>query len=380
MRPLDGIRVIEMAGLAPSPYCGMILADFGADVVIVDRLSTGAPEVPNLMTKNPLDRGKRSMRVNLKTKEGIAVVRQMIQRYDVLLEPYRPGVMEKLGLGPDEAMELNPRVIYARLTGWGQMGSYAGMAGHDINYIGLSGALSLFRRKGEKPLPPCNLLGDFAGGGMLCAMGILLALIERNNSGKGQVVDAAMVDGAANISTFFWGLLGNHLMTLDIGTNMLDSGAPFYQTYETADGKFMSVGAIEGRFYAELLKGLEIDLSTLPDQHDMGRWPEMRDRVAEVFKTKTRDEWVAVFDGTDACVAPILDMDEVDSHPHNEVRDLLIEVDGVSQPAPAPRLSRTPGSVQKPGTTRGSETREILEEVEYKGKQIEELFAKNVVE
>jgi alpha-methylacyl-CoA racemase len=256
MRPLDGISVIEMAGLAPSPYCGMILADFGADVVIVDRLSTGAPEIPNIMAKNPFDRGKRSVRINLKAEEGMAVVRKMVQASDVLLEPYRPGVMEKLGLGPNEAMALNPKLIYARLTGWGQNGPYASMAGHDINYIALSGALSLFRRKGEKPLPPCNLLGDFAGGGMLCAMGILLALIERTNSGKGQVVDAAMVDGATNISTLFWGLLANQLMTLDIGTNMLDSGAPYYQTYETADGKFMSVGAIETRFYEELLKGL----------------------------------------------------------------------------------------------------------------------------
>ncbi|MGD9038417.1 MAG: CaiB/BaiF CoA-transferase family protein [Desulfobacteraceae bacterium] len=380
MRPLDGIRVIEMAGLAPSPYCGMILADFGADVVVVDRLSTAAPETPNLMTKNPFDRGKRSMRVNLKTTEGIAVVRQMIQRFDVLLEPYRPGVMEKLGLGPDEAMALNTSLIYARLTGWGQEGPYASMAGHDINYIALSGALSLFRRKGESPLPPCNLLGDFAGGGMLCAMGILLALIERNNSGKGQVVDAAMVDGAANISTFFWGLLGNQLMTLDIGTNMLDSGAPYYQTYETADGKFMSVGAIERRFYTELLKGLDIDPSSLPYQHDMGRWPEMRDRFAEVFKTKTRDEWVAIFDGTDACVAPILHMDEVNNHRHNQQRGLLVEVDGVTQPGPAPRLSRTPGGVQKPGTPRGSETREILDELEFTRDEIEKLFQDNTVE
>ena len=380
MRPLDGIRVIEMAGLAPSPYCGMILADFGADVVVVDRLSTAAPETPNLMTKNPFDRGKRSMRVNLKTKEGIAVLRQMIQRYDVLLEPYRPGVMEKLGLGPDAAMELNKKLIYARLTGWGQNGPYASMAGHDINYIALSGALSLFRRKGERPLPPCNLLGDFAGGGMLCAMGILLALIERNNSGKGQVVDAAMVDGATNISTFFWGLLGNQLMTLDIGTNMLDSGAPYYQPYETADGKFMSVGAIEAKFYTELLKGLDIDPSSLPYQHDMGRWPEMRDRFAEVFKTKTRDEWVAIFDGTDACVAPILDMDEVDNHGHNKQRGLLVEVDGVTQPGPAPRLSRTPGSVQKPGTPRGSETREVLKELEFARDDIEKLFQDNTVE
>ena len=380
MRPLDGISVVEMAGLAPSPYCGMILADFGANVVIVDRLSTGAPEIPNIMAKNPFDRGKRSVRINLKAEEGMAVVRKMVQASDVLLEPYRPGVMEKLGLGPNEAMALNPKLIYARLTGWGQNGPYASMAGHDINYIALSGALSLFRRKGEKPLPPCNLLGDFAGGGMLCAMGILLALIERTNSGKGQVVDAAMVDGATNISTLFWGLLANQLMTLDIGTNMLDSGAPYYQTYETADGKFMSVGAIETRFYEELLKGLEIDPSTLPDQHDMGRWPEMRDRFAKVFKTKTRDEWTAIFDGTDACVAPILDMDEVDKHRHNRERGLLLEVEGTSQPAPAPRLSRTPGGVQRPGTPRGSETREILEEMGCTKEEIENLFESNTVE
>ncbi len=380
MRPLDGIKVIEMAGLAPSPYCGMILADFGANVVIVDRVSTGAPEIPNLMTKNPFDRGKRSMRLNLKTEEGIAILGKMIQVSDVLLEPYRPGVMEKMGLGPDEAMALNPRLIYARLTGWGQDGPYASMAGHDINYIAISGALSLFRRKGEKPLPPCNLLGDFAGGGMLCAMGILLALIERNTSGRGQVVDSAMIDGATNISTFIWGLLANHLMTLDIGTNMLDSGAPYYQTYETADGKFMSVGAIEARFYTEFLKGLEVDPSSLPHQHDMAKWPEVTARFAEIFKTKTREEWTAIFDGTDACVAPILDMDEVGSHPHNRQRDLLVEVDGVSQPAPAPRLSRTPGSVKRPGTPRGSETREVLAELKYTGEEIEDFFRNNIVE
>jgi alpha-methylacyl-CoA racemase len=380
MRPLDGIKVVEMAGLAPSPYCGMLLADFGADVVIVDRLTTGAPEIPNIMAKNPLDRGKRSMRVNLKTEGGVGVLRQMIQVSDVFLEPYRPGVMENLGLGPDEAMELNPKLIYARLTGWGQNGPYASMAGHDINYIALSGALSLFRRKGEKPLPPCNLLGDFAGGGMLCAMGILLALIERNSSGKGQIVDAAMVDGATNLSTFFWGLLANHLMTLDIGTNALDSGAPYYQTYETADGRFMSVGALEERFYEELLKGLDIDPSTLPYQHDRERWPEMRERFAKVFMTKTRDEWASIFDGKDACVVPILNMDEVDNHRHNRERDLLVELEGVSQPSPAPRLSRTPGRVGKPGTPRGSETREILDALEFTKDEIEKLFEDNMVE
>ncbi len=380
MRPLDGIKVIEMAGLAPSPYCGMILADFGADIVIVDRLSKGGPEIPNIMAKNPFDRGKRSMRVNLKTEEGIAIVNRMIQASDVLLEPYRPGVMENLGLGPDETLVLNPRLIYARLTGWGQKGPYARMAGHDINYIALSGSLSLFRRRGERPLPPCNIMGDFAGGGMLCAMGIFLALIERNRSGKGQVVDAAMVDGAANLSTLFYGLLANHLMTLDIGTNMLDGGAPYYQTYETADGKFMAVGAIEGRFYQEFIKGVNLDPLSLPSQNEWERWPEMTVSFAEIFKTRTRDEWTAIFEGKDACVAPVLELDEVDQHPHNRERGLLINLDGALQPLPAPRLSRTPGRAQKSGKPRGSETREILKKLGYSTEEIEALSKNDIVE
>jgi alpha-methylacyl-CoA racemase len=380
MRPLDGIKVIEMAGLAPSPYCGMILADFGADVVIVDRLTTGAPEIPNIMPKNPFDRGKRSVRINLKTEAGISIIQRMIQGSDVLLEPYRPGVMESLGIGPDDALSINPKLIYARLTGWGQKGPYASMAGHDINYIALSGALSLFRREGETPLPPCNLLGDFAGGGMLCALGISLALNERSRSGQGQVVDAAMVDGASSFSTLFYGMLANHLMTLRIGTNALDSGAPFYQVYKTKDNKFMGVGAIEGRFYEALLKGLGADPSLLPAQNDMSKWPEMKIRFAEIFKSKTRDEWTAIFEGKDACVAPVLDLNEVDQHPHNRERELLITVDGVLQPGPAPRLSRTPGAAEQPGSPRGSESVEILKELGYADPDIEALLRDKVVE
>ena len=380
MRPLDGIKVIEMAGLAPSPYCGMILADFGADVVVVDRLTTGAPEIPNMMPKNPFDRGKRSVRINLKTEAGVSIIQRMIQGSDVLLEPYRPGVMENLGIGPDEALAVNPKLIYARLTGWGQSGPYASMAGHDINYIALSGALSLFRREGDTPLPPCNLLGDFAGGGMLCALGILLALVERSRSGQGQVVDAAMVDGATSLSTLFYGMLANHLMTLRIGTNALDSGAPYYQVYETKDGKFMGVGAIEGRFYKALLKGLGVDPSSLPAQNDMSKWPEMKTRFAEIFKSKTRDEWTAIFEGKDACVAPILDLNEVDEHPHNRERELLITVDGVLQPGPAPRLSRTPGRAERPGKPRGSESEEILKALGYADPDIDALLRDKVVE
>jgi alpha-methylacyl-CoA racemase len=304
----------------------------------------------------------------------------MIRNADVLVEPYRPGVMEALGLGPDEVMGTNPGLIYARLTGWGQNGAYANMAGHDIDYIALSGALSLFRRKGERPLPPCNLLGDFAGGGMLCAFGILLAIVERTRSGKGQVVDAAMVDGAANLSTLFYGMLAHHLMTLDIGTNVLDSGAPFYQTYETADNRFMAVGAIEGRFYAELLKGLEIAPSSLPHQMDMGKWPEMTERFTAVFKTKSRDEWTRIFEGKDACVAPVLELNEVEHHPHNREREIILTIDDVPQPAPAPRLSRTPGQATPPRGRRGANTKEMLGDLGYLEEDVQKFFQNQIVE
>jgi alpha-methylacyl-CoA racemase len=380
MRPLDGIKVVEMAGLAPSPYCGMILADFGADVVVVDRPTKGMPEIPNVMARNPFDRGKRSIRINLKTTEGLGILRRMMQGADVLIEPYRPGVMEGLGLGPQEALALNPRLVYARLTGWGQDGPYVRLAGHDINYIALSGALSLFRRKGERPLPPCNILGDFAGGGMLCGLGILLALIERGKSGKGQVVDAAMVDGATHLLTYFFGLVAHGLMTPDIGTNMLDGGAPYYQTYETADGKFMAVGAIEARFYDLLIEGLGLEPSSLPPQNDQVRWPELTARFAEVFRTRTRDDWTAIFEGKDACVAPVLELHEVSFHAHNRVRGLFTNLAGVSQPAPTPRLSRTPGAATKAGAPRGAETREILEALGYSPGEVDEYYRKSIVE
>jgi len=380
MRPLERFRVIEMAGLAPLPYCGMILADFGAEVTVVNRLSEGEPELPNVMAKNPLDRGKRSMRVDLKSREGKSILERMIGDCDVLLEPYRPGVMEKLGLGPREALERNPRLVYARLTGWGQGGPYAAMAGHDINYIALSGALSLFRRRGERPLPPCNILGDFAGGGMLCALGVLLALLEREKSGKGQVIDAAMLDGASYLSILFHGLLANRLMSLDIGTNMLDGGAPYYQTYETKDGKFLAVGAIEGRFYSGLIAGLGLTPAQLPPQNDTSRWPEVKDRFAAIFQTKTRDEWMAVFEGTDACVAPVLDLEEMAAHPHNRHRRVLRESDGFLQPAPAPRLSRTPGSIGGPCARKGAHTQDVLKALGYSEEEVSEFYGKGIVE
>lgn len=380
MQPLEGIKVIEIAGLAPGPYCGMILSDFGADVVIVDRPEKMGTVNPIPVKKNPLNRKKRFMRVDMKTEEGIDILRGMIKDFDILIDPFRPGVMESLGLGPEEALKLNPKLIYARLTGWGQNGPFAKRAGHDINYISLSGALSLFRRKGERPLPPTNLLGDFAAGGMLCAMGILLALIERTRSGKGQVVDAAMVDGAAYLETIFYGLLASQEMSLDIGTNLLDSGAHFYQTYETLDGKYVAVGAIESKFYSLLLNGLGLAPESLPDQNDKEKWPEVQELFAQVFKKKTRDEWAAIFEGTDACVTPVLGLDEVDKHPHNRERGLIINIDGIPQPAPAPRLSRTPAVIEKAGSVSGTDTVDVLKSLGYSEEMVDSFTKRGIVE
>lgn len=380
MKPLEGVEVMEMAGLAPSPFCGMVLADFGARVTVVDRLAAGSPEIPNVMEKNPFDRGKRSIRLDLKSSEGAEIAREMIRRSDVLLEPYRPGVMERLGLGPETALKANPGLIYARLTGWGQSGPYAPRAGHDINYIALSGALSLFRRKGEPPLPPSNVLGDFAGGGLACALGILAALFARVSTGRGQVVDSAMVDGSSYLCTQFYGLLANGLMTLDIGTNMLDGGAPYYRTYETADGKYVAVGAIEGRFYSRLIQGLGLDEKELPGQNDRSRWPELHSLFERIFRSRTRDEWASIFEETDACVSPVLGLDEAGRHPHNQERGLVVDRQGTAQPAPAPRLSETPAEAGEPAGHRGADTREVLKSLGYPEERIRSLFRGGVVE
>jgi alpha-methylacyl-CoA racemase len=372
MGALTGIRVIEMAGLAPAPFCGMILADFGADVVRVDRIGSGSMD--------HLARGKRSLAVNLKSAAGVATVLRLAERADVLLEPYRPGVMERLGLGPVIACARNPRLVYARLTGFGQEGPYAGMAGHDINYIALSGALSLLGRRGEKPLPPINLVGDFAGGGMLCALGIALALVERGRSDKGQVVDAAMVDGAAYLSTFVYKFRNAGFWRDERGTNLLDGGAPFYDTYRTRDGQYMSVGAIEPQFYAALLRGLGLDAASMPHQMDQSKWRETAARFTEVFASKTRAEWCAIFDGTDACVAPVLGLGEAAAHPHNQARQLLFAAaDGKFEPAPAPRLSRTPGHGARPLPTVGAHTRAVLGEYGFSAGEIDELTQSGAV-
>jgi alpha-methylacyl-CoA racemase len=372
MSALQGIRVVEMAGLAPAPFCGMILADFGADVVRVDRVGAGSMD--------QLARGKRSLAVNLKSPDGVETVLRLIAQADVLLEPYRPGVMERLGLGPDVAQARNPRLVYARLTGFGQDGPYANMAGHDINYIAISGALSLLGRRGEKPLPPVNLLGDFAGGGMLCALGICLALLERGHSGRGQVIDAAMVDGAAYLSTFVYKFRNSGMWRDQRGTNMLDTGAPFYDTYRTKDGEFVSVGAIEPQFYAALLAGLGLDAAAMPQQMDQSRWPETAARFTEIFATKTRAEWCAIFDGTDACVAPILNLGEVADHPHNAARKLLVpDAVGKDEPAPAPHLSRTPGTGGRPLPEVGAHTRAVLAEYGFAESDVARLFETGAV-
>jgi alpha-methylacyl-CoA racemase len=372
MGALQGIRVVEMAGLAPAPFCGMILADFGADVVRVDRIGSGSMD--------HLARGKRSLAVNLKSPEGVETVLRLSDRADVLLEPYRPGVMERLGLGPEVACGRNPRLIYARLTGFGQDGPYANMAGHDINYIALSGALSLLGRRGEKPLPPINLLGDFAGGGMLCALGIALALVERAQSGQGQIVDAAMVDGAAYLSTFIYKFRNAGFWRDERGTNLLDTAAPFYDTYRTKDGHYMSVGAIEPQFYAALLNGLGLDAGAMPAQMDQSQWPAVKQRISDVFASKTRAEWCEIFDGTDACVAPVLGLGEAGDHPHNRARHLLIDgVEGKREPAPAPRLSRTPGDGARPLPRVGEHTRAVLGEYGFSGPEVESLLQSGAI-
>jgi alpha-methylacyl-CoA racemase len=372
MGALEGIRVIEMAGLAPAPYCGMILADFGADVVRVDRV--GAPDM------DMLARGKRSIGINLKHPDGVALLLRLIEQADVLLEPFRPGVMERLGIGPDIACQRNSRLIYARLTGYGQVGPYANMAGHDINYIAISGALSTIGRRNEKPLAPINLLGDFAGGGMACALGILLALIERSRSGRGQVIDAAMVDGAAYLAAFLYKFRSTGFWSDERGTNLLDGAAPFYDTYRTKDGQYMSVGAIEPQFYAALLHGLGLDAATMPNQNSRTHWEETANKFTEIFAGKTRDEWCAIFDGTDACVAPVLGLGEVDDHPHPKARQLLIRDDnGNCEPAPAPRLSRTPGSVQRPMPKVGQHTQEVLREYGLRDDELAPLLERGAI-
>ncbi len=337
--PLAGVRVVELAGIGPGPHAAMILGDLGAEVVRIDR--PGGLKVGGTPT-DPTLRGRRRVAADLKTPEGRETVLSLVEKADVLLEGYRPGVTERLGVGPADCHARNPKLVYGRMTGWGQEGPMAARAGHDINYISLTGALhAIGRGNGERPVPPLNLVGDFGGGSMLLVIGVLAALVEARASGEGQVVDTAMVDGASLLVQMVWSMLDAKSWQDEPGSNLLDGYAPFYDTYTCADGRFMAVGAIEPQFYAELLKGLEIDPSELPPQMDTPSWPAIKARFTEVFLTRSRDEWAAVFDGTDACTTPVLAFDEVAKHPHIAARNTIVETDGTPQAAPAPRFSRT---------------------------------------
>ncbi|WP_194820153.1 CaiB/BaiF CoA-transferase family protein [Nocardia sp. XZ_19_385] len=338
MGPLTGVKVVEIASLAPAPFGCMILADLGAEVLRVDRASGSAAVTP---PAGPLDRGRRSVAVDLKSPEGVAAVKRFVRDADVFIEGFRPGVAERLGIGPDELLAVNPRLIYGRMTGWGQEGPLAPRAGHDINYIAIAGALEPIGRAGERPHAPLNLLGDFAGGGSFLALGVLAALYERERSGKGQVIDAAMVDGANILMSFLHGMRAGGMWPNPRGENMLDGAAPFYDTYETADGKYVAVGCVEPQFYAQLLDKLGIDAAGLPFQMDPAGFEETKKLVGEAFRTKNRDEWASLCADSDACVSPVLSPWEAHEHPHNQARKAFVEVGGMIQPAPAPRFSRS---------------------------------------
>ncbi|XP_069348744.1 alpha-methylacyl-CoA racemase isoform X1 [Eulemur rufifrons] len=370
---LMGISVLELAGLAPAPFCGMLLADFGAQVVRVDRPGANGDV-------SRLSRGKRSLVLDLKRPRGAAVLRRMCARMDVLLEPFRPGVMEQLQLGPEILQRENPKLIYARLSGFGQSGRFSRLAGHDINYLALSGVLSKIGRSGENPYAPLNLLADFGGGGLMCALGIMMALFERTRSGRGQVIDANMVEGTAYLGSFLWKT--QELWAQPRGQNMLDGGAPFYTTYKTADGEFMAVGAIEPKFYKLLLKGLELKSDELPNQMSIMDWPEMKKKFADAFAKKTKAEWCQIFDGTDACVTPVLTFEEVVHHDHNKERGSFItdEEQGVS-PRPAPLLSSTPAiPSSKRNPFVGEHSKEILKEFGFNQEEIDQLNSDKIIE
>ncbi|MEN8245734.1 MAG: CaiB/BaiF CoA-transferase family protein [Thermodesulfobacteriota bacterium] len=370
MGPLEGVKILEVGGIGPGPFCGMMLSDMGADIVRIERQGGLALTDPkyDLLTRN-----RRSVFVDLRKPEGIATGLKMVEQVDALQEGFRPGVMEKLGLGPDVCLERNPKLVYGRMTGFGQEGPLAKTAGHDINYISMSGALHSIGRKGEKPVPPLNLVGDFGGGGMMLAFGMVCALFEAQKSGKGQVVDAAMIDGSAALMGIIYGLKAAGLWTDRCGVNLLDTGAHFYDTYETADGKFISIGSIEPQFYALLLEKAEIDDPEFQEQLNAAKWPSLKAKLDTLFKTKTRDEWCAIMEGTDICFAPVLSLEEAPQHPHNRERNTFVEVDGVVQPAPAPRFSRTRPELKGAPPTPGQDTQSVLEDFGLTPSEIDEL-------
>jgi alpha-methylacyl-CoA racemase len=362
MGPLEGVKVIELAGIGPGPFCAMLLAVMGADVIRIDRADRVQDPIPEGAYVEVMNRGRRSVGVDLKSPEGVEAVLALVESADLLLEGFRPGVTERLGLGPDDCLARNPKLVYGRMTGWGQDGPWAQMAGHDINYIALAGALGHFGRKGEAPVPPLNLVGDFGGGAMFLAMGLLAGLINARTTGEGQVVDAAMVDGTAVLMTMFHSFSAMGMWSDERGSNLLDTGTPYYDVYETADGEWVSIGSLESQFFAVLVEktGLTGPDGGPPSQGDRDSWPHLRAELTRIFKAKTRDEWDQVFEGTDACYAPVLTMSEARAQHHNVARGTFTEVAGVPQPAPAPRFSRTPNEIQRPPAWPGQHTDEVL--------------------
>jgi alpha-methylacyl-CoA racemase len=376
--PLTGVRVVELAAIGPAPYGVMLLADLGAEVVWVDRAASARGPLGVEASMIGLSRNRRSIAVDLKAEAGRELVLRLAADADVLVEGFRPGVAERLGVGPDVCRATNPRLVYARMTGWGQDGPLAARAGHDIDYAAITGALHTVGRPHEPPPPPVNYLADFGGGGTFLAIGVLAALLERGRSGEGQVIDVAMVDGAASQTAFLQGLLAMGAWTTERGANLLDGGAPFYDTYRCADGRYLAVGALEPQFFAELCATLDLDPDRFP-QHDRDAWPAQRARLAELFATRPRDEWAALFEGTDACVAPVLDLVEAPDHPHNVARAAFVDVAGARQPAPAPRFSRTPGGVDRPPPRPGAHTDDVLTELGFDAEAIDALRDRGIV-
>lgn len=381
--PLTGVRIIELAGIGPAPFCAMMLADMGAEVVRIERGGAGIVEA----SRDPLLRNRRSIALNLKNADGLAAALKLIGNADALIEGYRPGVAERLGLGPDVCLQRNPKLVYGRMTGWGQDGPLAKAAGHDINYIALTGALHLIGPRGGKPSPPLNLIGDFGGGGMLLGFGVLAALLEATRSGKGQVVDAAMVDGTVALMGMMYALRAGGFFRDATGENLFAGGVPIYDTYETKDGRYVSIGSLEPQFYELLLEKLGINdsqydglsMANVQDPAAQARWPALRTQLTEVFKSRTRAEWNQVFEGTDACYAPVLSVEEAMHHPHNAARRTHIEVGGVMQNAPAPRFSRTPASIPQPGRKPGIDTESVLLEAGFTLEQINQMRAKGAI-
>ena len=375
MGPLQGLKVLEMAGIGPGPFCAMMLADMGAEVVRIDRLNqkgTGH-------RANVLNRGRRSIALDLKNPAAVETVQRLGENADALIEGFRPGVMERLGLGPDICLARNPKLIFGRMTGWGQSGPLAQTAGHDINYISIAGALGAMGHSDRPPAPPLNLVGDFGGGAMYLLTGILAALHERTSSGLGQIIDAAMTDGTASLLSPFFGLMAMDMWTTDRQANKLDGGAHYYGSYECSDGKYISIGSIEPQFYALLLEKCEIEDKEFLAQQDQNAWPQLKEKLVKLFLTKTRSEWSDLMEGTDVCFAPVLDLGEAPSHPHNVARDTYVEFDGVTQPAPAPRFSRTPSQIKSSAAMVGEHSEQILADWGYSENDIEQLRAAKAI-